>query len=219
MRLPAAGWFSFRVGPARKHVGDGARGGVLGLERGAHRVDELAVECRLDPVVEVNPLTLDVRSEDRIKRRLEVGLAPRQEAAVDGCAGGGWDDVGLVTFVLDQTYQMDGQQQTISAPTSVVLVRHDGDWKIALIHTVLPNSYIVGSIANFYAAPASKAEFLLGKQLPYVAVSLVERFALLRRWRRLARTIVGPPDDMNVRSSERDRRDAEQSEARGANQQ
>jgi ribosome-dependent ATPase len=36
----------------------------------------------------------------------------------------------------------------------------------------------LGSIANFYAAPASKAEFLLGKQLPYVAVSLIQ-FATL----------------------------------------
>jgi hypothetical protein len=41
-----------------------------------------------------------------------------------------------VTFVLDQTYTMDGQQQTISAPTSIVFVRQDSDWKIALIHTV-----------------------------------------------------------------------------------
>jgi ribosome-dependent ATPase len=32
----------------------------------------------------------------------------------------------------------------------------------------------LGSIANFYAAPATKAEFLLGKQLPYVAVSLIQ---------------------------------------------
>ncbi len=47
-----------------------------------------------------------------------------------------WGDVGLVTFVLDQTYKMDGQQQTISAPTSVVFLRQDSDWKIALIHTV-----------------------------------------------------------------------------------
>ena len=36
----------------------------------------------------------------------------------------------------------------------------------------------LGSIANFYAAPATKAEFLLGKQLPYAAVSLVQ-FATL----------------------------------------
>jgi ribosome-dependent ATPase len=32
----------------------------------------------------------------------------------------------------------------------------------------------LGSIANFYAAPARKGEFLLGKQLPYVAVSLIQ---------------------------------------------
>jgi len=36
----------------------------------------------------------------------------------------------------------------------------------------------LGSIANFYAAPATKAEFLLGKQLPYVGISLVQ-FATL----------------------------------------
>ena len=47
-----------------------------------------------------------------------------------------WGDVGLVTFVLDQTYTMDGQQQSISAPTSILFRREPGDWKIALIHTV-----------------------------------------------------------------------------------
>src|SRR5437763_3431215 len=47
-----------------------------------------------------------------------------------------WGDVGLVTFVLDQIYTLEGQSQTISAPTSIVFRRHDGDWKIALIHTV-----------------------------------------------------------------------------------
>lgn len=47
-----------------------------------------------------------------------------------------WGDVGLVTFVLDQTYIMDGQPQTISAPTSILFRRDPDDWKIALIHTV-----------------------------------------------------------------------------------
>ena len=47
-----------------------------------------------------------------------------------------WDDAGLVTFVLDQTYTLDGQQQTISAPTSIVFRRRGSDWKIVLIHTV-----------------------------------------------------------------------------------
>ncbi len=32
----------------------------------------------------------------------------------------------------------------------------------------------LGSIANFYAAPATKAEFLLGKQMPYIVVALIQ---------------------------------------------
>ncbi len=44
-------------------------------------------------------------------------------------------DVGLVTYVLEQTYVMDGEQQTVSAPTSMVFRREDGSWKIALIHS------------------------------------------------------------------------------------
>jgi ketosteroid isomerase-like protein len=47
-----------------------------------------------------------------------------------------WGDVGLVTFVLDQTYTMDGEERTITAPTSFVFRRQNGDWKLALIHTV-----------------------------------------------------------------------------------
>jgi ribosome-dependent ATPase len=37
----------------------------------------------------------------------------------------------------------------------------------------------LGSIANFYAAPATRAEFLLGKQLPYVVVSLIQFVSLV----------------------------------------
>jgi ketosteroid isomerase-like protein len=47
-----------------------------------------------------------------------------------------WGDIGLVTFVLDQTYKMDGEERTITAPTSLVFRRENGDWKVALIHTV-----------------------------------------------------------------------------------
>ena len=47
-----------------------------------------------------------------------------------------WGDAGVVTFVLDQTYTLDGQQQTISAPTSIVFRRRGSGWRIVLIHTV-----------------------------------------------------------------------------------
>ena len=37
-------------------------------------------------------------------------------------------------YVIRHT--MDGQEQTISAPTSILFRRQDGDWKVELIHTV-----------------------------------------------------------------------------------
>jgi len=37
----------------------------------------------------------------------------------------------------------------------------------------------MGSIANFYAAPATKSEFLLGKQLPYFSLALVNSATLI----------------------------------------
>jgi ribosome-dependent ATPase len=37
----------------------------------------------------------------------------------------------------------------------------------------------LGSIANFYAAPATRSEFLLGKQLPYVGVALIQFVTLV----------------------------------------
>lgn len=37
----------------------------------------------------------------------------------------------------------------------------------------------LGSIANFYAAPATRGEFLMGKQLPYVAIALVQFITLV----------------------------------------
>ena len=37
----------------------------------------------------------------------------------------------------------------------------------------------LGSIANFYAAPATRSEFLLGKQLPYITVALIQFVTLV----------------------------------------
>jgi ribosome-dependent ATPase len=37
----------------------------------------------------------------------------------------------------------------------------------------------LGSIANFYAGPATKAEFLLGKQIPYMIIAIIQFAALV----------------------------------------
>ena len=45
-------------------------------------------------------------------------------------------DVGIVTLVLDQEYDMGGQHASIHAPTSLVARRVDGTWRLALLHSV-----------------------------------------------------------------------------------
>ena len=45
-------------------------------------------------------------------------------------------EVGILTLVLDQEYDMGGQRTSIHAPTSIVARRVDGDWRIVLLHTV-----------------------------------------------------------------------------------
>jgi len=45
-------------------------------------------------------------------------------------------DVGIVTLVLDQEYDAGGQRTSIHAPTSIVVRRVDGSWRVALLHSV-----------------------------------------------------------------------------------
>jgi ketosteroid isomerase-like protein len=45
-------------------------------------------------------------------------------------------DTGAITCVVDRTYTMDGQGQAITAPTSITCRKEDGDWKIAVFHSV-----------------------------------------------------------------------------------
>jgi ketosteroid isomerase-like protein len=47
-----------------------------------------------------------------------------------------WGDTGKVTFWLEQDYTLEGERQHVSAPTSVVLRREDGTWKVELFHSV-----------------------------------------------------------------------------------
>jgi ketosteroid isomerase-like protein len=47
-----------------------------------------------------------------------------------------WNDTGIVTFVLEQTYALGGSPQTLEAPTSMVFRRVGDAWKVALIHTM-----------------------------------------------------------------------------------
>jgi len=117
------------------------------LEQRVQRLLELMDSMDLDPLGAM--LTDDAQSVDEITRGWTRGRPAIQaylsqlkdtvsdvHSRISDVQAKIWGDGGLVTFVLDQTYTMDGQPHTISAPTSIVFVRQDGDWKISLIHTV-----------------------------------------------------------------------------------
>jgi len=117
------------------------------LEQEVRRLLELLDTLDMKSLAEM--LTDDAQSVDEITRgwtrgraAIEGYLSQLEESASDlhsqmsDVQETVWGDVGLVTFVLNQTYKMEGQEQNISAPTSIVLRRQNGDWKVALIHTV-----------------------------------------------------------------------------------
>jgi len=47
-----------------------------------------------------------------------------------------WGDVGLLTCWLEQDYTVEGTAQHISAPTTIVLRREGGQWKLVLFHSI-----------------------------------------------------------------------------------
>jgi hypothetical protein len=47
-----------------------------------------------------------------------------------------WGDTGIVTFWLEQDYTLEGERAHISAPTTCVLRREAGEWKITLFHSI-----------------------------------------------------------------------------------
>ena len=47
-----------------------------------------------------------------------------------------WGDTGTVTFTLEQDYTLEGERTHILAPTTCVLRRQGGEWKIALFHSI-----------------------------------------------------------------------------------
>jgi ketosteroid isomerase-like protein len=46
-----------------------------------------------------------------------------------------WGDTGMVTCWLEQDYELEGNSQHVSAPTTIVMRRQDGEWKLALFHS------------------------------------------------------------------------------------
>lgn len=117
------------------------------LEQQAHHVFELVDAIDVEGIGAI--LTDDAQGIDEISRRwmrgraaLEAYFAQLKDAVSDPRSrlselqASQWGEVGLVTCVLDQKYTIDGREESISAPTTIIFRHEDGTWKVALIHTV-----------------------------------------------------------------------------------
>jgi uncharacterized protein (TIGR02246 family) len=47
-----------------------------------------------------------------------------------------WGDTGVLTCWLEQDYTLEGNAQHVAAPTTIILRREGGDWKLALFHSI-----------------------------------------------------------------------------------
>ena len=111
--------------------------------------DFLAALDSLDVDAVLQGLTDDAQGVDEISRRWIRGRADlsahiRQVASsvssvrtkASDVSESIFGDVGVVTCWLDQTYTLEGQEQSVSAPTTIVFRKEDGDWKLSLFHSV-----------------------------------------------------------------------------------
>ena len=113
---------------------------------------------RKDFAAALRAVAEDAQGVDEISRRwlrgrAEVEAHARQlEGAVQeirselrDVRAASWGDAGLVTCWVEQDYTLAGQRQHVSAPTSVVLRREGGAWRIVLFHSIpLPESIAPG---------------------------------------------------------------------------
>ena len=91
----------------------------------------------------------DVQSANEMSRRWlrgkEAKAASYEEIGGDMTAGRSelsdvrtevWGDLALVTLWLEQDYTHNGTSHHVSAPSSFLLRRDGGSWKIVLIHSI-----------------------------------------------------------------------------------
>jgi ketosteroid isomerase-like protein len=120
---------------------------ALSLEQHARRMFELVDAMDADAMAEL--ISDDAQGVDEISRGWMRGRESLESyfATVDETVGAlrsevrdvhtvEWGDTGVVTFVVEQIYVLDGREHRITAPTSMTFRREGDEWKIVLLHSV-----------------------------------------------------------------------------------
>jgi ketosteroid isomerase-like protein len=104
---------------------------------------------RLDFDAVAATLATDVQGVDELSRRWMRGkgeltsyfeqmrpLLSNIKSSLSDVRAVTWGDAGVVTCWLEQTYNLEGRTESISAPTTFVFRREGEQWRVALIHSI-----------------------------------------------------------------------------------
>ena len=104
---------------------------------------------RLDFDAVAATLATDVQGVDELSRRWMRGkgeltsyfeemrpLLSNIKSSLSDVQAVTWGDAGVVTCWLEQTYNLEGRTDSISAPTTFVFRREGEQWRVALIHSI-----------------------------------------------------------------------------------
>ncbi len=158
--------------------------------------------AELERRLQSGELRLAIEVPPRFSADLKRGRSPEIAVWIDGAMPFRADTVrGYVTEVHAQSLAQLARRglgsETVEPAMLALRFRYNQDFKsiyamvpsvIALLLMFIPSVSTalgvvrekeLGSITNLYATPVTRLEFLLGKQLPYIAIALVNFFTLV----------------------------------------
>jgi ketosteroid isomerase-like protein len=111
--------------------------------------DVYTAMSRLDIATTAKMLSADLQAADGVTRgwtrgmdeiaehlaNLENSLETEKSRVLDLTVRN-WGDTAAATFVVDQEYTISGVRHQVLAPTTMVMRREDGEWKLVLFHSV-----------------------------------------------------------------------------------
>lgn len=153
--------------------------------------EPLESQSQLDEKMKNGQISLAIEIPANFGRNVQKGQSVEVGVWIDGTVPFRAETIQGYVAGLHSSYigQLYGQAQTIVDVQ--MRYRYNQDFKsiYAMVPAVIPMLLIfipsilmalsvvrekeLGSITNFYATPVTKLEFLLGKQLPYVVVSMI----------------------------------------------
>jgi ribosome-dependent ATPase len=165
--------------------------------------DPIRSEQTLDDRMRTGELALAIEIPPRFGADLRAGRTPEIAIRVDGAMPfrgetiRGYAEGTHAIFLRDMVRSRTGATLALTPTDIEMRYRYNQDFKsiYAMVPAVIPLLLIfipailmalgvvrekeLGSITNLYVTPVSRFEFLFGKQLPYIAVSMLSFFALV----------------------------------------